>query len=143
MFEDLIGKVLGGLPFQLKDKLLGELENAVESIVTDTVSKSCSRTILKGIDGVVAASVKSLTNTDAQALIDAYMIEIREQVLQFANAITVYVPLQVAVETAKKEHGTNSVQAKEARTAREAGIKEFREEFQDILRVVVGDDPKD
>jgi hypothetical protein len=138
MFEDLIKKVLGDVESHVRDQVLGELKRFGDTISADQVAKSCSRAIMKGIDGVTAACVNSLGKGDAEKLMNAYTAELQRQISQFSEAIALYAPLDLQVELAKKTWGDKSKQANDARALREKGISEFRQELKDILDAAVG-----
>lgn len=143
MFEALIKQALGDVEVQVKNQVLHELQSVGKSVLIDEVARSCAHAILKGIDGVIAACVHSLAKGDAAKLMDAYTDEVRVQVNQFAEAIALYAPLQLEVELAKKTWGDKSKEANAARVKRLAGIASLKSEFQDILKVVIGETPSD
>ncbi len=143
MFETLIKSVLGDVEVQVKNQVLRELQSVGKTVLINEVAQSCAHAILKGIDGVIAACVKSLGKGDAAKLMNAYADEVRTQVNQFSEAVALYAPLQLEVELAKRTYGNQSKEANAARVKRLAGISSFRQEFQDILKVVIGETPSD
>jgi hypothetical protein len=138
MWQNLIGKVLPGLQDAIAKKLLGDLTKAGKKIAVDEVAKQVSRITLKGIDSFLAVAVKNLPSDQASTLADAYTTALADQIDQFGEAIDAYLPLQLAVEVAKKQHGDKSPEANAARAARVAGIAEMRQEVRDVFRTVTG-----
>lgn len=143
MLEKLIAQFLPNLVGDLKEKILGQLEGIAKKYVFDQMSKQMARAIVKGIDAVAKVAVKNLPRTDSEALAAAYAALLKEQLTQLSDAATIYVPLAVDVEIAKKEFGSNSAEAKAARLRREVGMGEIREEVQDVFRAATGGDVKD
>lgn len=143
MFEELIKGVLGDVEIQIRDQVLHQFNQIGKSVVVDQIAQTCSHTMLKGIDGVIAACVSSLGKGDAQKLMDAYTGVLRTQINQFTEVISLYAPMQLSVELAKKTWGDKSKQANDARALRAKGIADFRTEFKDILKVIVGETPSD
>ena|ERR1043166_5999767 len=143
MFEALVKSVLGDVELQVKNQVLHELQSVGKSVLINEVAQSCAHQMLKGIDGVIAACVKSLGKGDAAKLMNAYTDEVRTQVNQFTEAMALYAPLQLDVELAKKTYGDKSKEANAAREKRAKGITSFKTEFQDILKVVIGETPSD
>lgn len=143
IFASLVGE-LDGLAGNVKDRLLKELKSVAAAALVDEAAKVSARALLKGVDAVVAVAVKNLSSEQAEVLAESFVTDaIGEQYDQLQDALKAYVPLQIAVEWAKKQHGSNSGPANAARVARQAGIEELREEVRDILRVATGKSPAD
>lgn len=138
-FDGLVKDFLGDLEKEVQKKLIAELENIGKEFAIEHVTKTLSRTILKGIDGIVAVTVKLSDRAHAGELAHGYLDVVDEQFLQLQEALKTYVPLQIAVEVAKKEFGKNSAEANAARKEREQGIEEVREEVSDIIAALLGE----
>jgi hypothetical protein len=143
VFSDLVNKELKDISTLARTQLLHELEVAGKQVAVDVIAKSFAHGLLKAIDGVVAASIKVLPKEDANKLLQGYVDVIDNEVAEFAEAMREYVPLQITVELNKKFYGGKSDQANAARAKREAGIANFRTQFQDIVRVAIGETPVD
>jgi hypothetical protein len=143
MFDLIIKAALAGVKDDVKKKLADELRNVAEDFVTKNVTAQVARVLLKGIDEVVEKSVKLLSSDQVEKLAGAYADEIDRQFVDLNQAIAAYVPLQVAVEMAKKEHGNKSAEANAARALRAAGIDEVKSEFGDMFGAILGNHVKD
>lgn len=138
MFEAIIKAALPGVSDSVKKLLLGELKHVASDFVTKNIMSQVARAILKGIDEVVEHAVKVLPSEQVAKLAGAYTDEIDRQFVQLNQAIGAYIPLQVAVEIAKKQHGKTSAEANAARIARASGIDEVKDEFGDLFGSVLG-----
>ena len=133
-----------GLADVIKKQLVDELKHIGTQALVTEAAKLASRSILKGLDSVVAASVKHLSPGQAKVFTDDFVTEVVGlQYDQLLDAFRAYVPLAVAVELAKREFGSNSAQVNAARAARQVGISEMREEIRDVLLVSTGGTPVD
>lgn len=142
IFDDLLDE-LGDLG-DGRAKLLKELRAIATGTLVDEAAKVASRVVLKGIDGVIEAAVRNLPPARARTLADSFLTEvIGQQYDQLREALEAYVPLQLAVEVAKRQAGPTSAQANAARARRQRGIDELREEVRDLLRTAVGKQPTD
>jgi hypothetical protein len=139
MFVDLLKTALVGVPDAVKKLLEQELKHQAEEFLAKTVIKTVAHNMLKGIDDVIAASVHVLSSDQVARLAGAYRNEIDRQFVQLNQAVATYIPLQVAVEMAKKQHGNNSPEANAARAKRAAGIDEVKTEFGDLFAAIVGE----
>lgn len=139
MFEALVAGLLGDLKGDIAKKLLGELENVGKDYAAKTVSKQAGRVLVKGIDEVVERAVKVLEKGEqTQEFVESYVDQMDGEWVELLDAIKEYIPLQVAVEVAKKKYGKNSAQANAAREKRKAGIDEVHEEVRDVFAGVLG-----
>ena len=133
-----------GLSGSVRSILLKELEQLAATALVNNAAKVAAQVILKGIDGTVATAVKHLPADQAARLAHEFATEVvGQQYDQLMDAFKAYVPLQLAVEVAKKAHGGASPEANAARAARAAGIAELRQEMQDLLLAVTGKTPTD
>lgn len=143
-FDDLIKDVLGELTESARRTLQRRLQDIGEEFAVTQVAASVSRFVLKSLDGVVKESVQALEmQEDAERFSVAYLDEIQDQNAQWMAALEGYLPHALAVETAKKNFGSSSVQANDARKARAEFIEECKEEVRDIFKAVVGKDVTD
>jgi len=138
MFDQILKIALPGVEEQVKKQLGADLKKVAAEFISENVVKTVSHTILKGIDTIVATSVHTLTSDQVKKVAGAYTDQIDQQFVQLNQAIAAYIPLQVAVEVAKKEHGNNSAEANAARAIRANGINEVKSEFGDIFGVILG-----
>jgi hypothetical protein len=138
MFDDIIKLALPGVEEKVKKELVARLKAVAAEFISQNVVTTVSHTILKGIDTVIATSVHALTSDQIEKLAGAYTDKIDQQFVQLNQAIGVYIPLQVAVEVAKKEHGDKSGEANAARALRAKGIDEVKSEFGDLFGVILG-----
>lgn len=138
MFEALVEGFFGDLKNDAAKKLLHELEGVGKDLATQKVADVAGRVIVKGIDQVVAAAVKLADHLDVHDFAEHYLDTVDEELAELTIALKAYVPLQVAVETAKHQYGNNSAEANAARAARKAGIEEVKEEVGDIFASVIG-----
>jgi hypothetical protein len=139
MFESLVAGLLGDLKGDVAKKLLGELENVGKDYAANTVSKQAGRVLVKGIDEVVERAVKVLDKAEqTEEFVESYVDQMDGEWVELLDAIKAYIPLQVAVEVAKKKHGKNSAEANAARAKRKAGIEEVHEEVRDVFAGVLG-----
>jgi hypothetical protein len=143
MFELLVKETLGHLTLSLQRDVVRDLKANAKEVLTKQVAEAAARAILKGVDGVVAVAVNNLSRRDAQKLLDGYTEHLGQELSELFDALDVYIPLQLNVELAKAAHGNDSAEVNKARSERKAGIDEFKEEFRDLFRVIVGDEPKD
>ena len=143
---DTIGDLIKslGLADEIQKKLVIDLKHIGAQALVSESAKLASRALLKGIDGVVAAAVKHLSEGQVRSFADDFVSEVVGlQYDQLLDAFRAYVPLAVAVEQAKQNFGSSSGEANAARAKRQAGIDELREEVRDLLRVVAGEEPVD
>ena len=141
--KDLLEDV-PGLSAAVRDTLLKELEHLAATALVNEAAQVAAHVILKGIDGVVAAAVKHLPSDKAAYLTSEFASEVvGQQYDQLIEALQEYVPLQLAVEVAKKNFGASSAQVTSARAARAHGIAELRQEVRDVLLAVTGKVPGD
>ena len=138
MWKELIDRALPGLQDTVSKKLLGDLKKSGKKLAVDAVAKQVSRIIVKSLDSFIEVTVKNLPGDQATALTDAYDVALSIQFDQLGDAIDAYIPLQMAVEVAKKQFGDKSPEANAARELRAAGIAEMRQEVRDIFRAVTG-----
>lgn len=139
MFEALVAGLLGDLKGDIAKKLLGELENVGKDYAAKTVSKQAGRVLVKGIDEVVERAVKVLDKVgQTEEFVESYVDQMDGEWIELLEAIKTYIPLQVAVEVAKKKHGPKSAEANAAREKRKAGIEEVHEEVRDVFAGVLG-----
>ena|SRR6185436_15259117 len=143
MFELLVKETLGHLTQTLQNEIVRDLKSKAKELLVNEISKAAGRVILKGIDGVVAVAVDSLSKRDAQKLLDGYTEHLGNELQELFDALDTYIPLQLNVELAKAAFGDKSPEANAARKLRQAGIDEFKEEFRDFFNVIVGDEPAD
>ena len=143
MFDLIIKTALAGVKDDVKKALLNELKDVAHDFVVSHVMDKTAKIVLKGIDQVVEKSVKLLTSDQVNKVAGAYTDEIDRQFVQLNQALATYIPLQVDVELAKKEHGKNSAEANAERVKRAAGIAEVKSEFGDLFGSILGDHVKD
>lgn len=144
MFEDLIRRTLGDLPTDVRRRLILGLEDLGKEFLVPKVADTVGRVVVKSIDGVAKAAVKSLaTEEDAARLASAYLVEVTDQLSQFAEALDAYLPHALAVEVAKKAHGDKSAQANAARRERERWMNEAKSEVRDVFRAIAGQEAAD
>jgi hypothetical protein len=143
MFEGLVRPALGDLTADVKQKLIRELEIVGKGFVATAVADSVSRTVIKSLDGVVAAAVRSLPQEDAERLAAAYLAEVQDQLEQLSAALLGYLPHAVNVEQAKKSHGSKSAQANRARAERQSFIEGVRSEVKDTFKAIAGQSVED
>lgn len=143
MFEDLIRRTLGDLSTEVKRKLINELEDLGKEFLVPKVADSVGRIVVKSIDGVAAAAVRTLPEEDAARLVAAYLVEVTEQLDQFSTALENYAPHPIAVEVAKKQFGSKSVQANLERMARKKWMDEVKGEARDVFRAIAGAEVED
>lgn len=123
----------------------GELLGAFKGAITDVehaalheVQKEVSRVTLKAFDSLVAVTVKAAGSHAAQQLAGAHLLQVGGQFDQLKTALGHYYPLQVAVETAKREHGDHSPEAEAVRALRAPGILTVRAAVEDIFASLTG-----
>jgi hypothetical protein len=138
MFDDIIKFALVGVSDDVKKALENELKHIAEDFVAHTVIDKAAKILLKGIDNVIAASVKVLPSKQVDKVAQAYVDEIDKQFVQLNTAISVYIPLQVDVEMQKHRFGDQSKEANDARERRKAGIEEVKAEFGDVFAAILG-----
>lgn len=139
MFEALVAGLLGDLKGDLAKHLLKELEGVGKDYAGNAVAKQAGRVLVKGIDEVVERAVKVLHEGEkAEEFVTSYAEAMDGEWVELLEAIKDYIPLQVAVEVAKKKHGKNSDEANAARAARKAGIEEVHEEVRDVFASALG-----
>jgi len=143
MFEDLVRRVLGDVEKDVRRRLLAELALLGRESVVPRVADAVGRLVIKSLDGVVAAAVKTLSKEDAGRLAAAYLAEVQDQLEQFSAALLDYLPHAVAVEQAKKEWGGQSREANAARRERKLWMDEAKAEVRDIFAAVAGDETVD
>lgn len=143
MFEDLIRNLLPHLAGDVKTRLIKELQALGKGMVTTQVAEQFARLITKSLDAVIATAVKHLDVADTDHLAAAYVTQIDEQIMDFTTALHDYIPKQIAVERAKKDHGADSVEANAARVDRAKFLQEVKSEVGDLLRAATGSNPKD
>lgn len=138
MFDAIIKAALAGVSDDIKGKLADELKDVAQDFISKNVISQVSRVILKGIDEIVEKAVKHLPKEQVIKVAGSYTHEIDQQFVQLNEAIVTYIPLQVAVEVAKRQHGKNSAEANAARAERAKGIEEVKEEFGDLFGSILG-----
>lgn len=138
LFDGLIKDVLPSLEKDAAGSLLKNLESVGEGIALHRVSAEVAHIVLKSIDGVVAAAVKTLSAEEATKIGDAYLAEIDTQVINLGEALAHYIPLQAEVEFAKRIHGNNSAEANAARAARQVGIDLIRKDIDQAFGELIG-----
>jgi hypothetical protein len=140
LFQDLVMKVLGSsVTTDVKRRLIAELEGLGKEFVSTQVADAVGRVIVKGVDGVAKAAVRSLDTEElAAGLAAAYLVEIQEQLHQFSDALDDYLPYAIAVEVAKRQYGSSSQQANGARAVRKRWMDEAKSEVRDIFKAVAG-----
>lgn len=143
LFEDLLRRTVGDLETELKRKLIAELYELGNTYVAPKVADLASRGILKSLDGVSWAAVRTLPKEDAARFVAGYLDEVLEQFEQFTEALRGYAPLSHAVNEARHEFGHKSAQANAARKARDKWTREVKSEARDIFKVVAGEEPVD
>jgi len=143
MLKDLIGDVLPDLDDVQLKRLLRKLEDVGEEIAVGEVAKLAARGLVKGIDAFAKFAVVNLSGADSEALAQAYVVALQAQLQDLVEAVGLYVPLALDVETNKEIHGANSEQANAARKRRETGINEIRGEMKDVLLAAVGGNVQD
>lgn len=139
MWEEIVKVVLGTLESEGAKALLQELEQIAAGWTEPLITKEVARLLLKGIDAVVVAGVKKLDNAHALALTETYVVKVDDQLAALAAALGHYIPLQIAVEVAKKEHGNNSLEANAARQARKDGINAVRTDVGAVFAELFGE----
>ena len=140
---DLVRRSLGDLGADVKRRLIRELEDVGKGFVVPAVADAVSRTVIKSLDGVVAAAVKSLPQEGAERLAAAYLAEVQDQLEQFSAALLEYLPFAVAVEKSKLAFGDKSAQAEAARRTRQLFIEGVRSEVRDVFKAVAGQETAD
>src|SRR5688500_11658717 len=103
VFKKLIEQVLGELSKDLQKQLLNELKTVAKKYLADKLIATLARNLLKGIDTVIAQSVKLLSTDQVLKLTSAYAGEVDRQLVQLNKAVATYIPLQLDVELAKKQ----------------------------------------
>jgi hypothetical protein len=140
---DLIKQAVPDLSGDVLKSLLHDLEKVGHDALVQEAGRVTARALLKGIDAFVAVAVAHLPVEDAEELTGAYADVLTAQLKDLSEATFDYIPLQVAVEAAKRAHGAKSAEAAAARQAREAGITEMRAEVRDVLLAASGGEPGD
>jgi hypothetical protein len=138
MFDDIIKTALVGVSDDVKKTLENELKHVAEEFLSHSVIDKAVKILLKGIDSVIAASVKVLPSIQADKVATVYLNEIDKQFVQLKMAISGYIPLQVNVEMQKHRFGNQSNEANDARERRKAGIDEVKAEFGDVFAAILG-----
>lgn len=139
MWEEIVKVVLGTLESEGAKAVLKELEQIAADWAEPLITKEVARLLLKGVDAVVVAGVKTLADTDALSLTEKYVEHVDGQLAALAEALGHYIPLQIAVELAKKAHGDNSPEANAARQARRAGIDTVRTDVGAVFAELFGE----
>lgn len=136
--DDLIHNALPHLSGPVLDALKKTLHRLESEFAIREVEQQTARTLLKSIDGVMAAVVERLGPEDARKFVDAYTSQLKIELIQLTIAIQNYAPKALDVELAKKEFGKNSEEVKKARVARELFIKNLRDEVHDLMIAALG-----
>ena len=123
LFDDLVHEFTGNLDEEVLKKLIHELEHVAADIAVNKVGDVVGRVLIKGVDGVVAATVKVLDSNLVEEFTHHYVDSMDTLFLKLQDDLRHYIPLQVAVEEAKHKFGSNSAEANVAREARKAGIE--------------------
>jgi hypothetical protein len=131
----------------LKGPILDSLKKTLHELESEyrikEVEKQTARTLLKSIDGVMAAVCRRLNPDDARTFMDVYTSQLKIELLQLTIAIQQYAPRALNVEFAKKDFGENSVEVKKARAERQVFIKNLRDEIHDLMIAALADDTDD
>lgn len=136
MLQKLVDLLSQALPLDVVTKTLSTL---TRDVAAPFIVKEVGHGLLKGIDDVVVAAVKNLPTDKAQALTTEYAGAIEAKIGLLIQAITAYIPHQIAVEVAKKEHGTDSAEANAARADRATYINEVHADIAEIFTEITGE----
>lgn len=142
-FPDVINLVLSHTPVDIRDAFKNQLLKIGHNALFPNAADTIARALIKGIDEVVAACVKTLGKGDSQAIIAAYQNSLQGELQELIDATIAYAPKALAVELAKATYGNNSKEANAARAERAVFMADLRSEVSDLLESVTGGTPAD
>lgn len=139
MWAQLVSKAFGLLKLEGAKTLIHQLESFAKPYLVKETALTVGAVLLEGIDAVIAAAVNSLDKESAGTFAHAYVEEIDHEIAGLTEAFHTYIPLQFAVEEARKEFGSGSQQEKDALTARDADIASIKDDmgalFQELFKI--------
>lgn len=138
MWQQLLEKVFGALKVKGLQELLHQLESFVKPYVANEVSHAVGTVLVDGVNAVVAAAVNTLDKENGGVFAHAYVEQVDHDIAQLVAAFATYIPLQFAVEEARKEHGVDSPEAHEAATKRDEEMKTVQSDAKDLILEVFG-----
>jgi len=137
MWSLLVQKILGGLEMTGVKSLIHQLEHFVAPYAVKDISGAVGDLLVEGVNAAVAAAVNTLDKDKAGDFAHGYVAEIEHDLLALTQALTEYVPLQVAVEDAIKQFGSGSKEANAAIDTRNAGVDAIKTDIAGLFTHMV------